>query len=157
RAEKRAGKVEVKDNGVLVSFAHVKPDTRVSVKTEQGEFDFTFADIPYGTIVDRLNGAVEIERTGTAQALTTRTTDDDYPSATVPRDGPVSAPYETSPPGRSRDDYNRRESNSKSRDFISGRSWGSAPDDYSFLAKPAGGDQVWLRAQRDGKWSEPLA
>ena len=37
------------------------------------------------------------------------------------------------------------------------RSWTEAPQDLQFLAKPTGGDQRWLRVQRAGQWSEPLA
>lgn len=38
------------------------------------------------------------------------------------------------------------------------RTWDKEPTDLSFLAKPAGGDQVWLRRTfKGGQWGEPLS
>ncbi len=154
-AARRAGQGPVNDNGVLITFTGVSEQSRVTVTTAQGEFDFTLADIPYGKVMEKLGAAVEIERTGTAQQLSTRRTDDDYPAAAVAPDGTVYVAWVSYTPGRNRDDYNPLEARTPAGN--AGRSWVKAPDDFSFLAKVPGGDQIWLRVRRNGTWSEPIA
>lgn len=157
-AAKRAegAPVPTSDNGVLVSLADVTADSRVTVKTEQGEFAFALSEVPYGALLTQLDGAVEVERIGTAQRLTTARTDDDYPAAAVAPDGTKYVAYVSYTPGGNRDEYNKVELKGKQGNFI-GRNWEREPEDMSFLSRQPGGDRLWLRVARDGKWSEPIA
>ncbi len=132
-AAKRDGAQPMNDNGVLVSFADVTGDSRVTVKTAQGDFDFAFSEIPYGHVLEKLDGAVEVERTGTARQLTTGRTDDDYPAAAVAPDGTIYVAYISYMPGRNRDDYNRLEAKGKIGNFV-GRNWAKSPRILLFLS-----------------------
>lgn len=160
RNNQRAGQQNtgpMADNGVVVSFTGVDDKSKVSIKTAQGDFDFTLGELPYGTVLERLKGGVEIERTATAHQLTTGRTDDDYPAAAVTRDGTLYVAYVSFTPGLDRDKYNELEAKQDGAKFVAGRGWAKAPDDFGFLAKQAGGDQVWLRVRRKNEWSEPIA
>ena len=46
------------DNGVLLTLTDVTEDSLVSIKLQQGSFEFKLADIPYGKWIDKLDGAV---------------------------------------------------------------------------------------------------
>ena len=84
QAARKAGaamRLPMGDNGVLLAFTGVTEDSRVTIKTPQGEFTFAFADVPCGKLVMQLADAVEIERTAAAQPFTSDAkTDEDYPS-----------------------------------------------------------------------------
>ena len=160
-AEKRQNakaKQPMADNGVVVSLADLQRDTPVTVKTAQGEFEFTFTELTYGKIIEKLDGKVEIERTASAAPLTSVPTDDDYPSTAVAQDGTVYVAYVSFTHGDRSAYKPLEEPEGASPSFAnSGRGWTQVPKDFSFLANPVGGDRVWLRALRDGKWSEPVA
>jgi hypothetical protein len=144
QAKAKAAAGTLADNGVLVTLSGVTEESVVSVKTPQGDFQFTLSEIPYGKYVERLDGAVEIERVAATQPLTAdRTTDDDYPSAAVAADGTIVVAYTSFTPGIDRDERSRN--------------WQSEPADLKFLAKPPGGDQLLLRLVKDGKPGEPIA
>ncbi len=131
------------DNGVVLSLADVTEDSRVEVKTAKGNFSFKLSDVPYGKVVEQLAGAAEVERVATAEQLSGERTDDDFPAIATGADGSVYVAYVSYTPGIDRDER--------------GRQWDKEPADLSFLNKPSGGDQLWLRALQGGKWSAPLA
>jgi hypothetical protein len=146
---KAAAGANLADNGVLLTLTGVTEASVVRVKTEQGAFEFALAEIPYGKVIDRLEGGVEIERIAAALQLTDkRQTDDDYPSAAAAPDGTLYVAYASFTPGIDRDER--------------ARTWETAPDDLSFLAKPPGGDQLFVRAIPSGALaggasSQPIA
>jgi hypothetical protein len=117
QAAKRKDKTPTSDNGVLATFADVTADTRVAIKTARGDFDFTFAEIAYGAVVAKLDGAVEIERTATAQRLSEGRADDDYPAAAVAPDGARYVAYVSYTPASNRDEYNRLQASNRPRNF----------------------------------------
>jgi hypothetical protein len=132
------------DNGVLLTLADASETSVVTVKTAQGEFAFTLAEIPYGKIVEKLEGAVEVERIAAARQVSTdRKTDDDYPSAAAAPDGTVYVVCSSYTPGI---DRNER-----------ARNWETAPGDLKFLATAPGGDQLLVRVVKGGVAGEPLA
>ncbi|MBI5772659.1 MAG: hypothetical protein HZA89_02820, partial [Verrucomicrobia bacterium] len=133
------------DNGVILHLADVTEDSVVTVKTAKGNFTFAMRDIPYGKVIEKLEGAVDIERTAATAKLTSQRTDDDFPSVTVAKDGTTYVTYVSYTPGLDRDER--------------ARTWrdGEEPKDFAFLATPPGGDQLWLRVQSGGKWGEPVA
>jgi hypothetical protein len=131
------------DNGVFLVLTGVTDNSVVNVETKQGKFSFRLADIPYGKVLEELKGAVDIERVAATRPLTTKRDDDDFPALAVAPDGTASVAWISFTPGI---DRNER-----------ARNWAAAPADFSFLAKPAGADRLWLQQQRNGKWSEPIA
>lgn len=146
----------INDNGVVISFADVTADSRVTFKTTQGNFDVTFGDIQYGAIVEKLDGAVEVERTAAAAPLTTDRTDDDYPAAAVATDGTTYVAYVSFTHG-DRSAYRPLQEPGATTSFAnSGRGWKTAPENFDFLKVPVGGDRVRLHTVRDGKASEPI-
>ncbi len=133
----------ITDNGVILNFADVTEDSVVEITTPKGKFNFKLRDVPFGKFTEQLDGAVEVERVASGEPLTSVRTDDDYPAAAIAADGTVYVAYVSFTPGLDRDERARRLE--------------KAPEDFSYLAKPAGGDQVWLRVHKAGKWSEPVA
>ncbi len=139
----RAAPRVIEDNGVVLTLADVTPASVVEVKTPHGAFQFKAAALVLGEAQDDLNGAVEIERVAVSTALTTGRTDDDHPAAVTGPDGTVWVAYVSFTPGLDRDER--------------ARSLDKEPADFSFLATPAGGDQLWLQARKGGKWAPPIA
>ena len=132
RAAGKAGPMA--DNGVMISLADVTDASGVQVTTKQGGFSFKVGDVPYGKLLNELNGAVEVERVATFAALAETATDDDYPSATVTDDGTVFVAFTSYTPGIDRNERAKK--------------YEQAPDDLKFLAKAPGGDQLFIRAVR---------
>jgi hypothetical protein len=158
-AKKRAAQQAqpMSDNGVIISLTDVTATSQVLIKTAQGDIQVSLGEIKYGEILTKLDGAVEIERAASALPLTTSRTDDDYPAAAVAKDGTVYVANVTFTHG-DRSAYAPLESAGAVANFAnSGRSWKKAPDDFAFLKNPVGGDQVMLRVQRGGKWSQAIA
>lgn len=118
------------DNGVTVRLSDVTEESVVTVRTLQGEFEFTLKDVPYGTTKKELEGRVEIERTAASQQVTRGQSEDDFPVAAVDREGHTQVAwirFSPAHPGRPR--------------IIEFR---SEPKSFDFLAEPSGGDQVFL-------------
>ena len=136
--------VPMADNGVIAYLSGVSADTQVSVKTARGEFAFKVAEVVVGKGIPQLDGRVLVERV----AFTTRVTpddnqDDDFPSVAVAKDGTTWLAYTSFTPGLDR----------------VGRAKGldKQPDSFDDLAKPTGGDRLWLVSRSPGqeKWSQP--
>jgi hypothetical protein len=131
------------DNGVFVMLRDVTDQSVVKVRTKQGDFEFRVADIPYGAVVEKLNGKVDLERVASTRPLTTQRDDDDYPAIATAPNGSVTVAWISYTPGLDRDERSRRME--------------TAPTDFSYLAKAPGGDRLWIREQRNGAWAEPVA
>ena len=142
-AKGRGGNANMADNGVILLLSDATDDSVVKVKSAQGNFEFKLAEIAYGKFIERLKGAVDIERVAASRPLSSQRADDDYPALAVAPDGTAYAAWISYTPGLDRDER--------------ARAWDQAPEDLSFLAKPPGGDQLWLRVQKDGVWGEPIA
>ncbi|MBI3880112.1 MAG: hypothetical protein HY301_08600 [Verrucomicrobia bacterium] len=143
KAAAAAGGGLIADNGVILRLVGVTEDSVVTVKTEQGNFDFKLADIAYGKVVEKLNGGVDIERTAATQPLTAQRTEDDFPAIAVADDGTTYIAHVSFTPGLDRDER--------------AKTWDTEPKDFSFLATVPGGDQLWLRVLKNGKAGEPIA
>src|SRR5262245_9651504 len=132
------------DNGVLITLSDVTEDSVVSVQTAQGEFNFKLSEIPYGKYVDKLNGAVEVERTAASRQVSSdRKTDHDYPAAAAAKDGTAYITYTSFTPGIDRDERSRV--------------WDNEPGDLAFLSKAPGGDQLFVRIVKSGVPGEEIA
>ncbi|MEO7297231.1 MAG: hypothetical protein ABI042_01495, partial [Verrucomicrobiota bacterium] len=139
----RGGNSNMADNGVILLLTGVDDSSVVKVKTAQGDFDFKLADIRYGEFIEKLKGAVDVERVAASRPLTSTRADDDFPSLAVAPDGTAFSIWISFTPGLDRDKRTGR--------------YEKEPEDFSFLAKESGGDQLWLRVQKNGDWSEGIA
>jgi hypothetical protein len=137
------GNVLMADNGVFVLLRDVTESSRVEISTARGDFAFDLASVPYGQPRLELDGAVAIERVPAARPLASAPDDDAFPAIATGKDGAVHAAWVSFTPGLPRDSRAQK--------------WTAPPDDFSFLAKPPGGDRIWLRSRRSGRWSEPVA
>ncbi len=143
-AKKKGGaSVLMADNGVILVLAGATEASVVKVETKQGNFEFKLSEVPYGKVVEKLKGAVDIERVAASRPLTSTRDDDDFPALAVGADGTAAVAWISFTPGLDRDER--------------ARAMSKAPADYSYLAKPPGGDRLWLRLQRQGTWSAPIA
>lgn len=145
-AKKKAKKAlegNMADNGVFLVLTGVSETSVVKVTTAQGNFEFRLAEIPYGKVIERLGGNIDIERVAATRALTSRRDDDDFPAIAVAADGTTSVAWVSFTPGLDRDERARQ----LSRPIT----------DFPPLAKPPGGDRLWLRIQKNNTWTEPLA
>ncbi len=133
----------IADNGVILHLVDVTEDSEVSITTPKGNLRFKLSEIPYGKVLEKLDGAVDIERTAATRQVTQARTDDDYPAVAVAPDGTTYVACVSFTPGIDRDE--RR------------RAWTKSPGDFAFLAQPPGGDQIWLRVAKNGQPGEPLA
>ncbi|MBM3892736.1 MAG: hypothetical protein FJ388_26760, partial [Verrucomicrobia bacterium] len=149
KAGKRAGKAAdaalgpMLENGVVVTLADVSENSRVEVKTAHGDFSFSIADVAFGAALPQLNGAASVDRVASGVQLTKDRADDDFPAAAVANDGTIYLAYISFTPGLDRDKR--------------ARALDAEIKDFSELAKPAGGDQLWLRTMKNGRWTEPVA
>lgn len=133
----------MQDNGVLIRLADVDESAEVRVSTRQGDFAFKLGDVPYGRRAELLSGRVIAQRTASGAKLTSDRTDDDFPAIAIGANKDLFVAYQSFTPGIDRDERARR--------------WEAEPEDLSFLAKPTGGDQIFLRVRRGQQWNEPLA
>ena len=141
---KAAAGAALADNGVLVTLSDVTENSIVTVTTKQGEFTFALSEIPYGKVVEKLAGAVEVERIAAARQVTANhKTDDDYPSAAAAPDGTVYVVCASFTPGIDRDERSRN--------------WQTEPADLKQLTTPTGGDQLHVRIVKNGVAGEPIA
>src|SRR5262249_11387749 len=100
------------------------------------------SEVSYGKFIEKLDGAVDVERVAASRPLTTGRVEDDYPALAVAPDGTTFAAWISFTPGLDRDQRAQRI---------------EKEPDLSLLAKESGGDQLWLRVQKDGTWGEAVA
>jgi hypothetical protein len=131
-------------NGVIVTTAADSSGAAFNVKTAQGNFSFAAADIPWGQDKDFLDGRVVVERVPSMARLTDSTDEQDYP-AMAQSDDMVYLSYV--------------QFVHANRDLEGLRPLTEAPANFDYLARPAGGDQVFLMTYSKSKrtWSEPVA
>src|SRR5205823_1364898 len=117
----RGGNGNMADNGVIFLLTDVGENSVLKIKSAQGDFDFKLADITYGKFVEKLDGAVDVERVAASRPLTTGRADDDFPALCVTPDGTVFAAWISFTPGIDRDERARR--------------FDTEPAELSYLAK----------------------
>ena len=128
----KGGNGNMADNGVILLLTDVTESSVVKVKADPGSFEFKISEITYGKFIEKLDGAVDVERVAASRPLSTGRTDDDFPALSVAPDGSTFAAWISFAPGLDRDARAQR--------------FEKEPDDLSYLAKESGGDQLWLRA-----------
>ncbi len=131
-------------NGVIVTAATDTPDARFDVKTAQGNFTFTAAEIAWGQDKDFLDGRVVVDRVPTMARLTDSTDEQDFPAIAQSNDNVYLSYVEFVHSDRSREGM---------------RPMQEAPANFDEWARPVGGDQVFLMTYSKGQrtWSAPVA
>src|SRR5215813_448988 len=104
----KGGNANMADNGVILLLTGVNENSRVKVKSEQGDFDFQLSDVSYGKFIEKLDGAVDVERVAASRPLTTGRVEDDYPALAVAPDGTTFAAWVSFTPGLDRDQRAQR-------------------------------------------------
>jgi hypothetical protein len=138
-----AGADNVIENGVVITAA-APADARWSIHTPKGDFSFTMHDIAWGEERTFLDGAVAIDRVPPTAQLTTSDDDEDYPAAARSGDSIWVSFVRFSHSDRAIEGVQQMP---------------QAPASFDSLARPAGGDQVFLMrySLASGTWDAPVA
>ncbi len=127
------------ENGVFVKLRDVTPDSVLEMTTAQGKVSFKLDDVALGEVDSLMEGRVAVQRTAfNLRRMSDERTDDDFPALAMGDGGVGFMTYQSFSPGIDRDER--------------AKAWTTAPEDLSFLAKPSGGDQLWLHARKGNTW-----
>ncbi len=131
------------ENGILVTAAVPDAAARFTVETRQGSFTFTAADIGYNTLRPFLSKRVLIEQMPLTRRLTSSVEEQDHPAIAQSGDDVWVSFVEFVHGDRS----------------LAAGNFKTEPESFDFLARPAGGDQVFLMHYSKSRrvWSEPVA
>jgi len=132
----------LQDAALLVELADAAPNTELAFETEQGDFRFTVEDVPFGASKRFLNGLVQVARVAGAGTILSAPTEDDYPSAALAPDGRLYVAYVAFTHGEG---FRKRQPLEKPL------------EKFDDLAKPTGGDQMFLLCLDGDQWTGPLA
>src|SRR6476660_2734485 len=91
----KGGNGNMADNGVILLLTDVTESSVVKVKADPGSFEFKISEITYGKFIEKLDGAVDVERVAASRPLSTGRTDDDFPALAVAPDGNAYAAWIT--------------------------------------------------------------
>ena len=119
----------VQENGLIVKVTASAAPVAFDVTTSQGNFSFSSQDVPFGVSKTFLNGRALVAQTGAQFQLTSSTEEEDFPSMAQSGDD-VYLTYTEFVHG--------------DRSVATGTATTQPITDFSFLARPAGGDQVFL-------------
>lgn len=128
-ARREGAQGPVLENGVIVAAALETPQAVFSVETAQGKFSFAASDVRYGAMRPALNGRVRIDRVPNTLQLTASDEEQDFPAAAQSGDEIWVSYVEFVHGDRSK--------------VVEGP-LREEPKSFDFLARPAGGDQVFL-------------
>ncbi|MDQ2950176.1 MAG: hypothetical protein M3Y27_30270 [Acidobacteriota bacterium] len=134
----------VQENGLIVKISAPTAPVTFNVTTTQGNFSFSSQDVPFGVSKTFLNGRALVAQTGAQFQLSSSIEEEDFPSM-----------------ARSGDDVylSYTEFVHGDRSVATGQGTTQTISDFKFLARPAGGDQVFLMhysvSQRT--WTGPFA
>jgi hypothetical protein len=131
--------------GVVLHLDEVQPGAMLSLSTKKDETaKVALADVLAGKAEDLWKGQAVVRLTTVASPIETGKTEDDFPAAAYGPDGTLWVAYIS---------YTLRDESRR----IEAPNLKGQPKDFTALNKPALADQLFLRSQRDGKWSEPIA
>jgi hypothetical protein len=134
----------VQENGFIVKISAPSGPVTFNITTTQGSFSFSSQELPFGISKSFLNGRVLVAQTGAQFQLSSSNEEEDFPSMAQSGDD-VYLAYTEFVHG--------------DRTLAQATSTSQPITDFSFLARPAGGDQVFLmhysKSQR--VWTGPFA
>lgn len=148
------------ENGILVTLTGCREDEELRFDSKPAQVTFRLEQLPYGESLPLAGGNLIVERVPTMQGLAATMADEDYPASATGKDGTVYVVYLAFTRGRDFQGARERPATPESGPVTN---LGTPvrmieqPGDLAYLAQPAGGEQLYLRALRDGEWSEPIA
>jgi hypothetical protein len=146
--DRGADAMPLADNGVFATLTGCTPDSKIQITTTQGAFEFALADASLGRRLRQLDGRVEVQAVPSSSKIISTTAEEDFPAVAVGPDGTTFVAYLAFTPRAG---------------FATRAPLTEVPQDFSFLAEPSGGDQLWLarlvpgKDRAPGKWEDPVA
>ncbi|MBT3375567.1 MAG: hypothetical protein HN742_40330 [Lentisphaerae bacterium] len=134
------GTLPLEPNGVLLSMRGVTRESVLEVNAGDEPFSVQIGVMGYGGSRWALNREVEVARLPTARLVVEAPTEDTTPCALETSDGGLQVAYIAFTHGEG---FARRPPVKE------------APEDFSFLAKPTGGDQIMFTEFAGEEWSPP--
>jgi hypothetical protein len=133
--------------GVVLHLADVQPGAVLTVEPKDKEFEravIPLADVLPGRPVPFAGGRAAVRRVSAATPVVTARTEDDFPAACYAPDGTLWVAYIS----YALQDEGRR---------VEQAPLNEQPADFRAFDTPGFRDQLFVKAYRDGKWSEPVA
>jgi len=133
--------------GVVLHLADLKADAELTVEmktAEQGTAKVALKDVLSGKHVAILGGSAVVRLVTTATPVAVGKTEDDFPAACYGPDGTLWVAYVA---------YHNKDDSSR----IEQKALKEQPKDFKALYQPEFGDQVMVKYNRGGKWSEAIA
>jgi hypothetical protein len=134
KKKKKAGLVQP----ILRVSVDAPAQAKITVTTNQGNFDFAVADIAAGASKEFLGGRATVEREEAAVRITGDTFEDDYPAMARAPDGKLWLAYSVYHPGKP---------------YVNERVIGG---DFDSLVPEGNGDEIRLRSFDGTTWSVPI-
>src|SRR5262249_34433682 len=157
-------KLPVNDNGIIVTLSEVQNDSEIVFDAKPGKHTFKLSDVPFGKRISALGGNLLIERSPAAGDVADSIDDEDYPVSTRGKDGTIYLAYLAFTRGKDFIGARERPATAESGPVNGPLAIGEVkriekPEDLDYLAEPTGGEQIYLRASKDGgtTWGEPVA
>jgi len=142
---KKGANIPIADNGVIITAAIESPSARFEVETPHGNFSFTAGELPYGESKTVLNERVRVDRVPPTVQLTVSAEEQDHPALAQDGDTVYLAFV----------DFTHGDRKQAVAQFQ------KEPDNFDFLARPAGGDQVkmmtYSKSKRVWNAAEPVS
>jgi hypothetical protein len=130
--------------GVVLHFQDVQEGAKLAITLRDGEkAEVPLGDVLAGKTHSLWDGAAAARLISTAQPVAIGPTEDDMPAATYGPDGTLWVAYVS---------YHVREDSRR----IEAPQLKEQPESFKSYYTPEGGDQVMLRAYRNGKWEKPI-
>jgi hypothetical protein len=155
------GQGPVEEVGVIINLIDVDPSEKITLDTKKGSADFTLSDLSKGQHVHALNGGVEIERVPLVTPLAKTWADEDYPTTATAKDGTIYVAYVAFTRGKDFQGVRERVASPESgpeSPLFNGLDVRhiNTPADFDYLQEPAGGEQIYLKSLKNGKWSSAV-
>ncbi len=142
RSQRKPGRRgPLEDVALAVQLEGVTPATELRFETEQGQFSFAVKDVGWGEASSFLGGLVRVSRMASVATVLSAPTEDDFPSAALGPEGELYVAYVAFTHGK---------------DFRKRGPLTEPPEDFGYLAQPAGGDQVMLLRLNGNRWTGPV-
>ncbi len=133
--------------GIVLHLADVKDDAELTIELknkEQGTAKASLKEVLAGKRVPLLGGSAALRPISTATPVATDPTEDDFPAACYGPDGTLWVAYVA---------YHVRDEDRRAEQ----KSYRAPPENFRALYTPEFADQVMVKYNRGGKWSEPIA